>query len=451
METEIIFQLLIAIWLWALIWMERWIKSSKKDTDFEPFWEIRTFWLISFLWAFLTVISIILKTSAFIIIWAFIVAMIILLYYAYWLFRKNEVWATTEIIWIVTFFLGSFVALGHYKISIILTIILTFLLSSKWFLDKITDKISSEELRNTIKFAVVSIVMLPLLPDIKYSILDIFTFLWYNWWFENSLLTLKFFNPYGIWFFVVLMSGISYVWYIMSKFVWEKWSILASGAIWWLVSSTAVTASMTERSKEDIKNINLYVVSTLLASTIMFIRVIVIVLLFNINLLSEIIIPSMFMLIGLVIYIIIFYIRWKNSKKIIKNIDNSKEYKSPFSIWPALKFAAFVILIKFVSGLWSLEFIKNYLWDYIYYGLWIISGLADVDAVSQTMAVDSKSGVILWSLAVTTIIIATISNNLVKWALALKFWEKRFGISVMLGFIVSMIMWIIWIFFMNLI
>ncbi|MDF1682291.1 MAG: DUF4010 domain-containing protein [Patescibacteria group bacterium] len=51
------------------------------------------------------------------------------------------------------------------------------------------------------------------------------------------------------------------------------------------MSSTAVTASMTQSSQKDKKNIDLYVVSTLIASTIMFVRVIIIVLFFNIDML----------------------------------------------------------------------------------------------------------------------------------------------------------------------
>jgi hypothetical protein len=54
---------------------------------------------------------------------------------------------------------------------------------------------------------------------------------------------------------------------------------------------------MSETSKKDKRNTNLYVVSTLLASTIMFIRVVLIVLFFNINMLSAIIYPSGFMLV----------------------------------------------------------------------------------------------------------------------------------------------------------
>jgi uncharacterized membrane protein (DUF4010 family) len=82
--------------------------------------------------------------------------------------------------------------------------------------------------------------------------------------------------------------------------------------------------------------------------------------------------------------------------------------------------------------------------------LWIISWLADVDAISQTMAVDAIDWWANISIATTTIIIAIISNNFVKWWLALKFWERKFGLAVISWFIISMIMWIIWITLLNL-
>jgi hypothetical protein len=54
---------------------------------------------------------------------------------------------------------------------------------------------------------------------------------------------------------------------------------------------------MSELSKKDLKNTDVYVVSTLIASTIMFVRVIVIVLFFNINMLTSILLPAIFMLV----------------------------------------------------------------------------------------------------------------------------------------------------------
>lgn len=437
MSVEIILQFLLAIGLGLLIGFERWVWKAEKNEE-----EIRTFALVSFLWALTTYISMSISSEIFLIAWFLVVSIFAFLFYWYGIIKNNENWLTTEIAIVTTFLLWVFVMLGSYQIAVILSIVVTFLLSSKKFFQNLTEKIKLEELQNTLKFAVIALVILPLLPDTKYSIMDILGFAWYEGTVNNAILNLEFFNPYGIWFFVVLMSGISYAGYIMSKLIGEKWSIIASGAIWWLVSSTAVTASMTENSKNDTKNTNLYVVSTLLASTIMFVRVILIVLFFNINMLSSILLPAILMLVWMVIYMIYFYIKWTKAKTEEIIVENKKESKSPFRVWPALKFAGFVLLIKFIAWVWSLY--KDIWWDYFFYALWIISGLADVDAISQTMSVDAKAGAITTALASTTIIIAIISNNFVKWWLAMS-WEKKFGFSVMMWFVFSMIMGIIWI------
>lgn len=70
----------------------------------------------------------------------------------------------------------------------------------------IIDKIGSVEITNTLKFAVIALIILPLLPDQKYAIRDIIVFLP-----ESHFLTTPFFNPYSIWQFVVVMSGVSYI------------------------------------------------------------------------------------------------------------------------------------------------------------------------------------------------------------------------------------------------
>lgn len=439
----LILQLLLAALLWSIVWAERDI-FQKKDLDIKErpnFGWIRTFALISLFWWVSVAIDTILWTHIILIISIFIVAAFTLVSYIYWVFRQNQLWLTTEIAVFLTYFLWVFVVLGFSKFAVILSIILTFILSMKEFLNKVKEKISREELSNTLKFAVISVVILPLLPDIKFSIFQILQFLWYSWDKLNlPIINIEFFNPYGIWFFVVLMSAISYVWYILSKFIWEKNSIIASGAIGWLISSTAVTASMTENSKKDKKNIDLYVVWTLLASTIMFIRVVLIVLFFNIDMINAITVPAIFMLGWMWLYIYYFYNKSKNEKLNTKLLEIKSDYKSPFTIWPAIKFAFFVLFIKFISAVWW-EY--KVLGDYYYYILWTISWLADVDAISQTMAVDAKDWKLLSWVASMTIIIAVLSNNLVKWMIAWRFWERKFWNTVMGWFLVSMLFWII--------
>jgi len=444
MNVDIILQLLLAMWLWALVWMERWINEKTKllSKSSISFWDIRTFSLLSLLWAMSTWLTMDSSNIFFIAGTLFIIWLFIVVYYSYSIYKEKQFGLTTELASIVTFFLWVFVMLGYVQIAIIMSIVLTFLLSSKGFIEKILEKVSREELNNTIKFAVISVVVLPLLPNEKFSISDLLGFIWYTNPINNSILNLDFLNFYWIWFFVVLMSAISYAWYIMSRVIGEKWSILASWAIGWLVSSTAVTASMSESSKKDLKNTSMYVVSTLLASTIMFVRVIIIVLFFNINMLSSIIYPSLFMLAWMILYMVYFYYSSRDKDLHVENLNfEEKKYSSPFSIVPALKFASFVLFIKFIAGVWALY--KDVWWDYFFYVLWIISWLADVDAISQTMAVDAIDWKVWAELAAITIIIAVISNNLVKGSIALKFWEKKFWISVMMWFVVSMIMWIV--------
>ncbi|MDD3646493.1 MAG: MgtC/SapB family protein [Candidatus Gracilibacteria bacterium] len=444
MDVNVVLQFILALGLGALIGMERGIKykANTRKEKLISFGEIRTFSLISLLGAISAWLSIVFGSSTILVISMILIGVFIAIYYFYSVFKESQLGLTTELSVFITYFLGVFVMLGYGKMAVILAILLTFILSLKGFLDNLTKKISIDELNNTLKFAVISIVVLPLLPDQKYSIADMLGFFGYENELTNRILTLDFFNPYGIWFFVVLMAGISYVGYIMTKIIGEKGSIVLSGAIGGLVSSTAVTASMTEASKKDVKNTDLYVVSTLTASTIMFVRVILIVLFFNINMLNSIIYPSVFMLVGMVLYMWYFY--YKSKKKDIHMDDiglEKKKYKSPFSVGPALKFAAFVLFIKFVAGVGGLY--QDIWGDYFFYALGIISGLADVDAISQTMAVDALDEKVGLSLAAMTIIIAVISNNFVKGGIAWKFGEKRFGRSVMLGFVISMIMGII--------
>lgn len=127
-------------------------------------------------------------------------------------------------------------------------------------------------------------------------------------------------------------------------------SVILSSAIGGLVSSTAVTATMSEQSRGDIPNSNLYVVGTLLANCIMFLRVILIVFLFNITLIPVFITPALMMFAALVVATGYFY--WVSRNEKPKNkLDIEEKVKSPFSILPAVKFGGFVLFIKFIAGI----------------------------------------------------------------------------------------------------
>ena len=159
--------------------------------------------------------------------------------------------------------------------------------------------------------------------------------------------------------------------------------------------------------------------------------------------------PAVMMLLALVIATIYFYIRSRNEKP-KKKINLDEKVKSPFSIMPAVKFWWFVLFIKFFAGI---GLIYKDIWGekIFYYALGIMSGLADVDAITQTMAVQSKEWLIAWAIATSTILLGVMSNNTVKASIAYKFWEKNFWRNVMMSFVFSIVAWIIGIVAINMI
>ncbi len=269
------------------------------------------------------------------------------------------------------------------------------MLNYKSRISPLIDKIGEEEISTTLKFAVISLIILPLLPDHKYALHDMFVFLP-----EGALTTAPFFNPYGIWFFVVIMSAVSYVGYILTKALGAGRGIILSGALGGLVSSTAVTSAMAEKSKQEEKAF-LYptVIATIAACSIMLFRVLGIVMIFNPLLLRTLLIPILAMI---ATSAILLWWAWGKSKTHETGVPVAKLHESPFQIGPALKFAGFVILIKFASTL-ALVYQDSFhiLTDVItrrisllagllehlpIYLVSLFSGLADVDAITQEMA-----------------------------------------------------------------
>ncbi len=187
-----------------------------------------------------------------------------------------------------------------------LSIFILIILSSKEYLTKWREKISREELGNSLKFAVIAVVILPLLPDTKFAFVDVMGFFEGKessifvvqacqdsiMQFLNCFWHMKFFNPYSIWKFVVLMTAVEYAGYVLSKVMGAGAGIVASGAIGGLVSSTATTAAMSKKSLEDIRNIDAYILGTLTANAIMFVRVMVITLVIAPKILATVFLPA---------------------------------------------------------------------------------------------------------------------------------------------------------------
>jgi len=347
--------------------------------------------------------------------------------------------ATTEITSIIVYVLGVMCIVGFFKIAVIFGVIVAGLLTFKKGIHKIPERIKKNELFSVMGFAIISLVILPLLPNKNYSPADsailsnILTTLGIH---INILRQLDVFNFYNMWLMVILVSGISFLGYILVKFFGTEKGYGLSGFVGGLFSSTAVTISMAGESKKHRKMVNPFVIAVVVASATSFIRIIIEVVIINNNILGAILIPLGIM--GLFGYASAFVLYLKHEKK-----TNKKEIKinQPFALIPAIKFGLFFLFIIFIIRLLQILIGSTGL-----YIASIVSGFADVDAITLTMSSLSRSGEIMNTVAVTSIVLAAASNTLIKGAMAWFLGEKKFALYISIIFLFILALGIITLF-----
>jgi uncharacterized membrane protein (DUF4010 family) len=434
MESWVIINFFIAISIGAIIGLEREIvhqKASVKD-----FGGVRNFVLIALFGFIFTYFSIFIINSKTLLIIGFagFFALISAAYLVLGL-RTKRYSTTSEIAAIITFVLSGLVASSSDTsfriISIIATIIVASLLAFKSKLHDFAQKVEMGEVFATIKMAIISIVVLPLLPNKNYTILDVS--------FINNLFTegsksylffqqLNVFNPFNIWLMVLLITGISFIGYFLVKIVGERKGLGITGFLGGVASSTAVTVSMSKKSKNQ-KNINGFALAIVLASSIMFLRILFEVLVVNKNLL-----PSLALPLGIMAFVGFCFSAWLFFRKSKKGIKDKVELKNPFEFNTALKFGLFFLLILILSKAGYIL-----LGDTGIYIISIFSGLADVDAITLTLSSLVLSGVLSSKVAIISITLAAAMNTIVKAGIVRFMGDKKLARLISVLFFIILI------------
>lgn len=302
MDQILFWNFILATALGALIGTEREMpRTGVKIGGVAGFGGIRSYALLSLLGAITTWMDMSMGTDFWKISGLLISGIFIVIAYTYSSFAKDHMGVTSEYAALLTYLIGIIVMSGYRTIAVILAILMLLILSSKDYLTKMRERFSRTELGDALKFAVISFVVLPLLPNQKFSIVEILDFITGGHiGISHEIFSMHFFNPFGIWLFVVIMAGVEYIGYILSKVLGNRGGVIASGAIGGMISSTATTAAMTHKSTQHPEHRNAYIIATLIASTIMCIRVIAISGFYSNAILEVVTIPALCMLTGLV-------------------------------------------------------------------------------------------------------------------------------------------------------
>jgi uncharacterized membrane protein (DUF4010 family) len=301
--------------------------------------------------------------------------------------RFGELGITTEVSALLAFLLGFLCVSGQIGSAAGLAVASGAILALKEWLHRLAGRIESADVEATLKFAIVSIIILPLVPDMNYgpAPLDVI-------------------NPYKIWLMVVLISGLNFASYLLVKIVGAEHGIGLTGILGGLVSSTAVTLGFSQRSRQEPAQATPLALGILVAWTVMFLRVVVLVSAVDRGLAPRI---ALAMSAFGVPSLVICWLLWRRGRSSEKALVSAGE--NPFELGVAIRFGLIFGVITFVA-----KAAQVYLGDAGLYLAGAIAGLTDVDAIALSMSQLSLADPVNAEPASRAIVIAVASNTLFK-------------------------------------
>ena len=295
--------------------------------------------------------------------------------------KSGAIGWTSEIAALLTFVVGVLCLVADIWIPMALGIFTTLLLSEKAQLEQYIEKLDKSEFLAVIKFLIVTVIILPALPDKDYTRYNL--------------------NPYRIWQIVILISSIGFVGYFLMKKFGDKFGLWLSGLMGGIVSSTAVSIAMGNIAKNNNLLSKRAFQATILASSVMYIRILVIIYFINQSIAFDI--WWKLIILFLVGLLFAFLVHAKNDSTTAIPISS---IQNPFEIRPALIFASLFVILSIVT-IW----VQQFFGEGGLFGLSAIVGITDIDPF--ILSIINKQSLIE-SVAISAIIISMMSNTIVK-------------------------------------
>ncbi|SDH95202.1 MgtC/SapB family protein [Pseudomonas panipatensis] len=382
-NMEIVLDLTTALAIGLLVGTERGWRTRDSE-DIRQIAGIRTFTLTGMLGGF----SALLASHFGVWAWAIMALLVGLLAVAGYLAdvrRSGDQGMTSEIALLATFLLGSLAVADSRLLATAGGVVVALLLSLKESLHAALKHLDAKELSAAFKLLFISVVMLPVLPNQGYGPWQVF-------------------NPYSTWWMVVLIAGLGFAAYVAVRLTGTRYGLLITAVLGGLVSSTAMTLTLA-RLHQDRRLHALLAASLLATSALMFPRV-----LLEVGAVSPALLPRLLpaLLLAALVYAGGALVFWFRAESQDGQASSEPPLKNPFELGPALRFAVLLALILFL-----VEASRRYLGDVGVYLVALLSGLADVDAITLSLASHSQNGLEA-SVASHGIVLAVISNNVVK-------------------------------------
>ncbi len=212
-------------------------------------------------------------------------------------------------------------------------------------------------------------------------------------------------KPYSVWLIVILVSFISFIGYVLVKIFGSSAGIGLTGLVGGLASSTVTTLSFAKRSKESPALNQHFAVAIILASTVMFPRLLMQIAVVNQQLMSRMAVPILVMAAAGALVAAWYFVRGRKDSSEAESLTLS----NPFSLKAALTFALVFAAILMVTRL-----AITYLGDAWLPVVALISGLTDADAIAFSVSAAQKDGLITLDWAAFNAVLGAIANTFMK-------------------------------------
>lgn len=310
---------------------------------------------------------------------------------------------TSVVALLVCYSLGVAVWLGHSMLAVILAVTTTIVLYFKTELRGVATRLEAKEWISIFQFAVLSLVILPFLPDETFDP-------------YNAV------NPRQVWWMVVLISGLSLAGYATLRLIGTRYGAAFVGIAGGLASSTATTLIYARNAREAPPSASMAALVIVLANLVMMVRVAVIGVV-----VAPGIVPALAMIIApplvLGAFSLLWYWRHQSSGEAFL-----PETRNPTELRTALGFGAIYAVVLFISA-WLSEIAGNQ----GMYVLALVSGLTDMDAIALSSMRLFNLEKIALEVAVIAIGLAMVANLAFKTTVAVVVGGRALGFKILGG------------------
>jgi len=396
----------VALGVGLLIGFER--EQSHGSEDAKPgstMGGVRTYALVSLAGALATLFS--REVGSWFVALAFTaVTALIAISYADDVRHERERGLTSEVAMLVAFILGALapteglLATTKDKVMVLFSVavVVSLVLSMKPALHAIARKTTKDDIYATLKFLIVAVVLLPLLPDRTMGPLDVL-------------------NPFKIGLMIVFIAGVGFAGYVAVRALGPGKGLGITGLVGGLVSSTAVTLAASGRARKEPALAPSCALAIVLANTVMAVRVLVVVAALNADLAVAIAGPvAAFAVVGG----IASYAFWRRQEGAHGDAGELK-VSNPFELSSAVKLGLLVTLVLFATKFASMRLGTGGI-----YVASVLAGTTDVDAVSVSMA-QLVGTQVTAHVAASAILLAIAANTATKTVIAIVVGGWAFG------------------------